>query len=402
MEINKLIDKYLPEIEKEFVSVLSTFDSNLFEVYLVGGSLRDIILKISPNEIDISIKGNFDSFLDNLNENLNIKIAQKTQFGTAKVIYKKKEIDVANTRTEAYIPKGSLPKINELSVDIEKDLGRRDFTINSMAYNLNNPTSNQVIDPYNGLFDIKNKLIRSIHKDSFSDDPTRIFRAIKYSSRLSFIIEKETLKELKSKSNLINDLTSSRILNEIKKTLDEPNPNHLINNLIKFNIFKYFFDVNDINVNFKKVPHSISNYDYLILYFTYTKEDGLSEYLNKFDNSKSLKLKVDQIKNIKAAINHITINEYKNFPEDIYMSIKNIPTSIFEVYKTFGKYKEVLANIMEKLSKSKPQLDFNDMKNLGFTNPAEIGKLLIKIEIAKFKGLIDTRLDEENFIKLTN
>lgn len=402
MEINKLIEKYLPDIEKEFISYLSTFDNNLFQVYLVGGSLRDAILKISPNEIDIAIKGNFDLFTEKLDENPNIKVAQKTEFGTAKVIYKNKEIDIANTRTEAYLPKGSLPKINELSVEIEKDLHRRDFTINSMAYNLNNSKNNQVIDPNNGLSDLKNKLIRSIHNDSFSDDPTRIFRAIKYSTRLNFNIEEQTLKELKSSSKLIKNLTSSRILNEIKKSLDEPNPNDLINNLIKFNLFNYVFNVKNINVNFNKVPNEISNYDYLILYFTYIKEEGLSEYLNKFDNSKALKLKVEQIKNIRSAINYISNSEYDSFPEDIYLSIKNIPIAIFEVYKTFGEYQEVITNMIKKLSNAKPQLNFNDMKNLGFTNPVQIGKLLLKVEIAKFKGQINTRLDEENFIRSTN
>ena len=402
MEINKLIEKYLPDIEKEFISYLSTFDNNLFEVYLVGGSLRDAILKISPNEIDIAIKGNFDLFTEKLDENPNIKIAQKTEFGTAKVIYKNKEIDIANTRTEAYLPKGSLPKINELSVEIEKDLHRRDFTVNSMAYNLNNSKNNQVIDPNNGLSDLKNKLIRSIHNDSFSDDPTRIFRAIKYSTRLNFNIEEQTLKELKSSSKLIKNLTSSRILNEIKKSLDEPNPNDLINNLIKFNLFNYVFNVKNINVNFNKVPNEISNYDYLILYFTYIKEEGLSEYLNKFDNSKALKLKVEQIKNIRSAINYISNSEYDSFPEDIYLSIKNIPIAIFEVYKTFGEYQEVITDMIKKLSNAKPQLNFNDMKNLGFTNPVQIGKLLLKVEIAKFKGQINTRLDEENFIRSTN
>ena len=402
MEINKLIEKYLPDIEKEFISYLSTFDNNLFEVYLVGGSLRDVILKISPNEIDIAIKGNFDLFTEKLDENPNIKVVQKTEFGTAKVIYKNKEIDIANTRTEAYLPKGSLPKINELSVEIEKDLHRRDFTINSMAYKLNNSKNNQVIDPNNGLSDLKNKLIRSIHNDSFSDDPTRIFRAIKYSTRLNFNIEEQTLRELKSSSKLIKNLTSSRILNEIKKSLDEPNPNGLINNLIKFNLFNYVFNVKNINVNFNKVPNEISNYDYLILYFTYIKEEGLSEYLNKFDNSKALKLKVEQIKNIRSAINYISNSEYDSFPEDIYLSIKNIPIAIFEVYKTLGEYQEVITNMIKKLSNAKPQLNFNDMKNLGFTNPVQIGKLLLKVEIAKFKGQVNTRLDEENFIRSTN
>ena len=142
MDINKLIDKYLPDIEKEFISILSAFDDQIYEIYLVGGAIRDILLGISPNEIDIALKGSFNTFLKELEKNSKVEIIQVTEFGTAKINFKGKLIDIANTRTEAYIPKGSLPKINQLSVDIENDLHRRDFTINSIAYCINNSNNN--------------------------------------------------------------------------------------------------------------------------------------------------------------------------------------------------------------------------------------------------------------------
>ena len=398
MEINKLIEKYLPRIEKEFISYLSTFDNHEYSIYLVGGAIRDILLGISPNEIDIAVKGDFNSFIEGLNKNSNIKIIQITKFGTSKINFKGKLIDIANTRTEAYIPKGSLPKINQLSVSIEKDLYRRDFTINSIAYSLNN-SKNILIDPNNGLSDIENKLIRNIHNESFSDDPTRIFRAIKYSSRLKFRIETETLNELKSKSKLINDLSKPRILNEIKKSLDENNPEKIINNLIEFNILNYFFDINIININFSQTPKDISNYEYLILYFTYKKEDKISYYLNDFDNSKTLGKKVDQIKDISDVVKYIIKNNFNELPYDQYLKIRKMPMSIFEVFKTFDKNDQILSDLIKRLSNSKPELDFDDIKKLGFLDPKEIGRLLLKVEIAKFNNKLITMDDEKSFLK---
>ena len=324
MDINKLIDKYLPDTEKEFISILSAFDDQIYEIYLVGGAIRDILLGISPNEIDIALKGSFNTFLKELEKNSKVEIIQVTEFGTAKINFNGKLIDIANTRTEAYIPKGSLPKINQLSVDIENDLHRRDFTINSIAYCINN-SNNNLIDPNNGLSDIKQRLIRNIHNESFSDDPTRIFRAIKYSLRLDFNIESKTSSELKSKSNLINNLSKYRILNEVKKSLDEKNPEKIINKLIQLNIFRYFFDISKVNINFNKSPKGISNYEYLILYLTYKDEGKLPNYLNNFDNSKSLVKKVDHIKNINHVVEYILKNDFNDFPHESHKLI--IPVS---------------------------------------------------------------------------
>ncbi|MFL2673218.1 MAG: CCA tRNA nucleotidyltransferase [Dehalococcoidia bacterium] len=398
MNINKLIDKYLPAAEKEFISILSAFDDQIYEIYLVGGAIRDILLGISPNEIDIALKGNFNSFLKDLDKNSKVEIIQVTEFGTSKINFNGKLIDIANTRTEAYIPKGSLPKINQLSVDIENDLQRRDFTINSLAYCINN-SNNNLIDPNNGLSDIKHRLIRNIHIESFSDDPTRIFRAIKYSLRLDFNIESKTLSELKSKLNLINNLSKYRILNEIKKTLDEKNPEKIINKLIQLNIFRYFFDISKVNINFNKSPKDITNYEYLILYFTYKDEDKLPYYLNNFDNSKSLAKKVDHLKNINHVVRYIFKNDFINLPPELYIKIHKIPKQLFNVFKSFNKDDKIISDLISKLTNSKPFLNFNDIKNLGFKDAKEISNLLLKLEIARFNNQLFTVKDEENFIK---
>ena len=130
--------------------------------------------------------------------------------------------DFSLTRKESYIPKGSLPKINAFNVDIETDLKRRDFTINSIAMNIKNDLD-ELIDPCNGINDLNNKIIKIIHNESFKDDPTRTYRALKFSKRYNFKIDKSTLKNLIDSVEYIKVLSKERIKNEIEKICKERN-----------------------------------------------------------------------------------------------------------------------------------------------------------------------------------
>ena len=194
-------------------------------------------------------------------------------------------------------------------------------------------------------------------------------------------------------------MSKYRILNEIKKTLDEKNPEKIINKLIQLNIFRYFFDISKVNINFNKSPKDITNYEYLILYFTYKDEDKLPYYLNNFDNSKSLAKKVDHLKNINHVVRYIFKNDFINLPPELYIKIHKIPKQLFNVFKSFNKDDKIISDLISKLTNSKPFLNFNDIKNLGFKDAKEISNLLLKLEIARFNNQLFTVKDEENFIK---
>ena len=202
-------------------------ERNSASLFLVGGCLRDILLNKRPKDIDLTLVNGDSNLVQNLSEYLGGKIIFKSQFFTYKLKVNNNIIDITEARKEVYSSPGSLPKIIS-KCSIDDDLYRRDFTINSMALSLNPASLGNIIDPFNGINDINNKNIRIIHDNSFSDDPTRILRAIRYSIRLNFNIDNQTLSKINEFKSNINSITGFRIKNELIKILREDSRSKII------------------------------------------------------------------------------------------------------------------------------------------------------------------------------
>ena len=136
MKIESAIYNFISPQDKEFLEILKNKKFKNLDIFLVGGAIRDILLNIVPEELDFCIKGEINEFKEFISNNQKLKIIKVSEFETYKILFKEKMYDFSLTRKESYIPKGSLPKINAFNVDIETDLKRRDFTINSIAMNI--------------------------------------------------------------------------------------------------------------------------------------------------------------------------------------------------------------------------------------------------------------------------
>jgi tRNA nucleotidyltransferase (CCA-adding enzyme) len=190
-----------------------------FEAYLVGGCVRDWYLKKKCFDIDITFKDYPIEIAKFLSEKFSFKYQEFKDFLTIRLISENRRIDLATFRKEKYPHPASLP-IVEVASSIEEDLKRRDFTVNSIAISLNDDTY-MIVDPFGGIDDIENKKIRVLHKKSFIDDPTRIFRAIRFSKRFGWEIEKNTMELIERDKKYIKELSKERIRNEIIKILQE-------------------------------------------------------------------------------------------------------------------------------------------------------------------------------------
>ena len=187
-------------------------DKNL---YYVGGAVRDEILGIPSFDTDFCYLGNAIDFAEKSGMNI---IKRNPDFGTVRVLYNDKEIDLASTREETYPKPGHLPVVKNIGCSLDMDLKRRDFTVNAMA---KNTVSGELIDYFGGLEDIKNKKIRVLHDRSYVDDPTRIIRGLKFSVRFGFELEEETKKLQDEYLNNINyDMSYHRIKKELIETFN--------------------------------------------------------------------------------------------------------------------------------------------------------------------------------------
>jgi len=198
-------------------------------VYLVGGTVRDILLGERSFDVDIAVEGDAISLAQSLADALGGRMRAHEKFGTAVVVYDEGErVDVVTARTEFYDAPAALPAVEHAS--IREDLFRRDFTINAMAVSLKGDDYGRLVDPFGGRADLDGKRIRVLHNLSFIDDPTRIFRAIRYENRYGFRMDDHTVRLAQGtiEMGLVGDLSSARLRDELVALLEEGEVEHSI------------------------------------------------------------------------------------------------------------------------------------------------------------------------------
>jgi tRNA nucleotidyltransferase (CCA-adding enzyme) len=218
----------LERLEQVFEAVTAL--SEAYEgVYLVGGTVRDILLAERSFDVDIAVEGDAIALAQGLADALGGRVRAHEKFGTAVVVYGDGDrVDVVTARTEFYDAPAALPSVEHAS--IREDLFRRDFTINAMAVSLRGDDYGRLVDPFGGRVDLEEKRIRVLHNLSFIDDPTRIFRAIRYENRYGFRMDEHTLGLARGciEMGLVGDLSSARLRDELVALLEEGEVDHSI------------------------------------------------------------------------------------------------------------------------------------------------------------------------------
>ncbi|HZB35241.1 MAG TPA: CBS domain-containing protein [Gaiellaceae bacterium] len=191
-------------------------------VYLVGGTVRDILLGEPNFDVDIAVEGDAIGLARSVADAIDGRVRAHSKFGTAVVVYgEEQRIDVVTARTEFYDAPAALPSVEHAT--IREDLFRRDFTINAMAVSLKGEDFGRLVDPFHGRRDLEAKRVRVLHNLSFIDDPTRIFRAIRYESRYGFRMDEHTQRLARGtiEMGLVGDLSSARLRDELIALLEE-------------------------------------------------------------------------------------------------------------------------------------------------------------------------------------
>ena len=215
-------------------------DEGGVSLYLVGGVVRDLLLKRETWDLDLTVEGDGIGFARLVADRYRAGLAVFERFATARLAFPDGlKMDIATTRRESYAQPALLPTVQPAS--IEEDLSRRDFTINAMAIQLNRATFGQLFDPYGGQRDLRARVIRVLHEGSFQDDPTRIFRAIRFEQRFGFHLETTTLRLLAqaASTNLIQRLSGPRLQNEVLLLFAERDPVRAIARLGQLKLLRF-------------------------------------------------------------------------------------------------------------------------------------------------------------------
>ena len=197
-----------------------------YETYIIGGFVRDIILNRPSNDIDVVTVGSGIELAKQTAKLISEKkdVKYYGRYGTAMIRMKDKEVEFVGARKESYEPTSRKPMVENGS--LEDDQNRRDFTINALAISLNDDNFGELIDPFNGLQDLEDKIIRTpLDPDiTYSDDPLRMMRAIRFATQLQFSIETESFNAIKRNVERIRIISMERVNEELNKILLSSKP----------------------------------------------------------------------------------------------------------------------------------------------------------------------------------
>lgn len=255
--------------------IINDFLDNGFEIYFVGGVVRDYLLHREIHDIDFTTSASPSDVIELLKEDYKLSL-NGLKHGTVGVIIDGKMYEITTFRTEGgYLDKRH-PDYVRFVKNIYEDLARRDFTINALAVSLQN--DNEVIDYFDGISDLNNHIIRTVLNPDrrFTEDALRILRALRFASSLSFEIEEETEKSIVKNYHLLKDISSERIVDEIKRMIVCVNFKEVF---LKYSfVFEFVLELELNEDKIKEIYHSIdkldNDFERLALLFKYSKDES--------------------------------------------------------------------------------------------------------------------------------
>ena len=400
--------------------------------YLVGGSVRDLLMGEGNLDIDIVVEGDGISFARAFSGKLGAKVRTHERFGTAKIILSpelgvqssgtelktqdsKLKIDVATARTEYYESPASLPKVETSS--IKKDLYRRDFTINTLAVKLNLKDFGLLIDFFGGQRDLREKIIRVIHNLSFIEDPTRAFRAIRFSERFGFKLSKHTETLIKStlKLDLFSRLSGARVYEELLLAFSESEPVKTLKTLSEFGLLKVIHPGLLFNNESESALQSMfETLAWFNLLFLEESPDRGALYLmallstlkEKERNTAVERLapppRVREMITKGIAQSRDILNKLpSNDPAGLYHVLNgvNLEILLFSMSQSKSKQKQkAISQYLIELRKITPTLKGKDLQRIGIKPGPLYSKVFSELLDEKLSGRLKTKEDEERFV----
>ena len=383
--------------------------------YLVGGSVRDLLRGEENLDIDIVVEGDGISFAKAFGRKLNAKVRIHERFGTAKIISDNLKLDVATARTEYYESPASLPTVETSS--IKKDLYRRDFTINTLAVKLNLKDFGLLIDFFGGQRDLREKIIRVIHNLSFIEDPTRAFRAIRFSERFGFKLSKHTETLIKStlKLDLFSRLSGARLYEELLLAFNETEPVKTLKTLSEFGLLKVIHPGllfnNELESALQSMFETLAWFNllfleespdrgalYLMALLSTLKEEERNTAVERLAPPPRVReMTTKGITQSRDILNKLPSND----PAGLYHVLNgvNLEILLFSMAQSKSKQKQkAISQYLIELRKIKPILKGKDLQKIGIKPGPVYSKLFSELLDEKLRGRLKTKEDEERFI----
>jgi tRNA nucleotidyltransferase (CCA-adding enzyme) len=375
-------------------------------LYLVGGAVRDLFLERCTLDIDLTLEGDALKMAPDLAAINDAALTVHPHFGTATLLWRNRSADIATARAESYTRPGALPAVRPGT--LSDDLARRDFTINAMAIALDPPRFGELLDPLGGFKDIETGLVRVLHEKSFTDDATRIWRAVRYEQRLDFTIEPGTLALIKRDIDYLSGISGDRTRHELELVLAEETPEKALKRL------------GDLGA-LAKISPSLKADDWLAEMFASAAAQCLSgrPHPHLYLALLLYRLPAAELEKVIA---------FLRFPKAVAQLLRDsaaikdkapqlatpglAPSQVYELLHGYHlaaieanalasgpETAEILELYMNVLRHVNPALTGDDLLKLGIPQGPQVKEVLEKLREARLDGAITTRKQEEKLVR---
>jgi len=397
------LEQYLPRQLQQLIQDISTKAQALGQsLYLVGGVVRDLLLGHPSFDVDLVVEGDAMTLAQQVAETGSARAILHPRFGTAKLSLGDFTIDLASARNETYARPGALPTVAPGT--IKDDIFRRDFSINAMAISLAPGNYGELINPYRGKEDLEHRLIRILHPRTFTDDATRILRAIRYEQRLGFELEPGTAQLLKRDIVMLDTISGDRIRHELELILKEKYPEHVLNRLRHLGVLKRInlpLTTNQwITEKFGKARRLNKSGQIVPLYFcllAYSlSQKGNEQFLRRLNIPKRL---AQALRDTVALRAHLPLLDRPLMKRsEIYYLLRDYDPLAIQANAIASESSTTshhLSLFLNELRNVKTHLSGEDLAKLGIRPGPEVGQILRNLLKARLDGETKTKEEEE-------
>ncbi len=389
-----------------------------YKVFIVGGFVRDMLLGIENLDMDLVVEGKGISFAQELSRELKARVLTHREFGTATLTLPDEfKLDIATSRREFYPKPAALPKVQ--AAPLKEDLFRRDFTANSMAISINPDSFGELVDFFGGREDLREKKLRALHSRSFIDDPTRIFRAIRFEQRYGFCIEQNTLKLIKRalEEGVFHKLSGKRVKEELIQILEEDRPERSFDRMEELGILKMIHPKIHLTRQKKEILNCLI--DVIAIYETLWGKRikrwlvRLCVLLEELEIGDIVQLSskytftreerqvlIEAGKDVKSILRELEVPDVR--PSYIYYLLQPFPPEVLLLAMAKARSKIVKKRIFSYLShlqRVKIEVSGEDLKRLGYKPSPRYAQILKEVKKARLNEIVKTKDEEIAFIK---
>ncbi len=423
--VERLIKLRLPAAILKIMKDCGTVGDELgMPVFAVGGFVRDLLLEMENLDLDVVVEGDGILFAKAFARRYHCRVREHRKFGTAVLIFPDGfKLDVASARMEYYLEPGALPTVEHSSIKL--DLFRRDFTINTLALALSPGEFGDLRDFFGAQRDMHDKVLRVLHNLSFVEDPTRVFRAVRFEQRLGFQLGTHTEHLLRSavRMGFLDRVKGTRLFNELRIIFEEALPLPAVFRLAELNLLKYIHPALSLNAkkrnNFEAASHAVQWYRFIYtedsfrcwqVYLLCLLSDLDDEALDSICSRLEIPTRYHAVFGDQRKRAHYTLTKMhralrrKNPPRqsELYRWLHDFSTEMLVYMMACCRQEKVrrwISRYFSHLRSASCQLSGYDLKSLGIAPGPVYKEILDHLLMARLDGEVATVDDETLLVK---